>query len=65
MVIRQTELHLKRDALELAEKTGSEKIAGRDCDVYVQEGNLMGEETKVTIWPDKEIGLSGYTIVQK
>ena len=50
-------LRLKRDDLELAEKTGREKIAGRDCDVYVQEINLMGEESKVTIWLDEELGL--------
>ena len=48
-------LRLKRDALELAEKTGREKIAGRDCDVYVQKNSLMDEEN--TIWLDEELGL--------
>lgn len=50
-------LRLKRDDLELAEKIGREKIAGRDCDVYVQDINLMGKESKVTIWLDEELGL--------
>lgn len=48
-------LRLKRDTLELAEKTGREKIAGRDCDVYVQKNSLMNEEN--TIWLDEELGL--------
>lgn len=44
------------DALSKVEKTGSEKIAGRDTDVY--EFKYYDEDWQHKIWIDKELGVA-------